>query len=78
MMLATGTYPRTAWMSTEGEFAMICAWCADKEVAEARATRAGLRLSHGICPECAAREMHVLFFASDTREKHQPTARRCA
>lgn len=44
--------PRTAWLRTEGRFAIICASCPDRAVAEVRAQRAGLGLSHGTCDEC--------------------------
>ncbi len=45
----------TAWLRTEGGVAIICGWCPDKDVADARALRAGLELNHTICPECDAR-----------------------
>lgn len=44
--------PRTAWISTDRGFATICASCPDREEAEARAKRAGLKLSHGTCDDC--------------------------
>lgn len=50
---------RTAWMKTEHGVAIICAWCEDKALAEARAKAGGLTLSHGICPECAREKMGV-------------------
>lgn len=52
-MTARRSAPRTAWLRTENGLAIICAWCPDKVEAEARAARAGLKCSHGVCPECA-------------------------
>jgi hypothetical protein len=46
----------TAWLRTEKGTAIVCAWCADAAVAEKRAASSGLVVSHGICPECAARQ----------------------
>lgn len=51
-----GPGPGTAWMRTRGKVAIVCAWCPDLKIAEKRARAAGLLVSHGICPECAARQ----------------------
>ncbi len=56
-MSAPRKEPRTAWLRIENGLAIICAWCPDKAQAEARAARAGLKCSHGICPECAAEHL---------------------
>lgn len=50
------TEPRTAWLGIREGYAIICAWCPDKEIAEARARAGGLGLSHEICDECLAEE----------------------
>lgn len=51
--------PRTAWLRTEGGTAIICAWCDDKQLADERATAAGLKLSHGICEDCVKHKLGV-------------------
>lgn len=33
----------------------VCAWCPDLKLANAWAAAHGVRVSHGICPECAAK-----------------------
>lgn len=48
---------RTAWLRIEHGQAIICAWCPDKIEAEARAARASLPVSHGICLECKSRQL---------------------
>jgi hypothetical protein len=63
--------PRTAWLETRGDIAIVCAWCVDEPLATKRAMQAGLRVSHGICPECCERmktEVNALFFAQESRE----------
>lgn len=57
--VSTNGDTRTAWLRTEGDCAVLCAWCGDLAAAEARARSAGLRLSHGICPQCAREKMGV-------------------
>lgn len=50
---------RTAWLRTEKGFAIVCSWCDDALLADERARRAGLPVSHGICPECAREKLGV-------------------
>lgn len=42
-----------AWRSSAG-IAYVCAWCPDKDAADALALSLGLAISHGICRECRA------------------------
>jgi mono/diheme cytochrome c family protein len=50
-----------AWLGMNPAFkeptVTICAWCADKEAAEALAIARGLHMTHGQCPSCHAAEM---------------------
>lgn len=38
-----------------GPMIMVCAWCPDKALADRYAHRAGYRVTHTICAECAAK-----------------------
>ena len=58
-----------AWMRVENGFAMICAWCPDKETADALATERGMAPSHGICDSCRVREDHAALFLDTTLGK---------
>lgn len=46
-----------AWMglSPDSRTARICAYCPDKNAADARANALNLQMTHGICPECNAK-----------------------
>jgi hypothetical protein len=37
--------------------AIVCAWCSTKETGDFWATRKGMRVSHGICPQCAKKQV---------------------
>lgn len=55
----TGAELRTAWLRTEDGVAIMCAWCDDLKLAEARAQAAGLTLTHGICKQCAKEKLGI-------------------
>ena len=47
--------PRAIIFLNDSAFAGVCAWCADKDEADAWCRDRGYAATHGICPTCRAR-----------------------
>lgn len=47
----------------------VCAWCPDKAARDAAAAEAGHDVTHGICPDCAARLVREIAHEDFTRPK---------
>lgn len=48
---------RSISFETNPPTAVICAWCDSKDAGDHWALRKGMQLSHGICPDCAKKQV---------------------
>lgn len=48
---------RSINFETHPPMATICAWCESGKAGDVWAERKGLQVSHGICPECAKKQV---------------------